>query len=634
VLLPNNLPRIACFGIGLFSLLLVGCGGKNETAAATTAPITLTSIAISPATVAIVKSDTTTLEATGTYSDGATADITRSVSWTSTAPAIASIDSATGVVTGVAAGTTTVFAALNGLTSSAANIQISAASLVSISVTPAYASLASDGSFTFTATGTYSDGTTSDISRLVTWSSDNPAVAKINSKGISSGVGAGSSTITAKQLDIVSNTATVTITFAVGGTISGLATGNSITLSNNGVDKIKLNANGPFVFPTRLAIGSPYMLSIAKLPAKQPCTHTYGTGHIQTSNMPALNVICGFAVRGEMVKTADLATARRDHTTTLLRNGKILATGGVGTTDNLASSELFDPTSESWSTTNALAKARRNHTATLLTNGKVLVAGGMDNTFGRLASVELYDPVTGHWSAADNLNTARSQHTATLLPNGQVLVTGGVGLVGVGTLSSAELYDPVTGHWTATGSLTTARSQHSAVLLPDGKVLVIGGVGAAKAGTLSSAEIYDPITGRWTATASLSTARSQHTTTLLPNGSVLVSGGIGAKDNLASAELFNPVKGQWITTGSLASMRYLHTAILLPTGKVLVTGGMGAAGNLSSAELYDPTTGHWVATGNLTTARSQHTATLLSNGKLLLVGGNGKEVLADSEMYW
>jgi len=632
VLLLNNFPRIACFGIGLFSLLLVGCDGKNESA--TTVPTTLTNIAISPATVAIVKSDTATLEATGTYSDGTTADITRSVSWTSAAPAIASIDSATGVVTGVAAGTTTVFAALNGLTSSAANVQISAASLVSISVTPAYASLASDGSFTFTATGTYSDGTISDISKLVTWISDNPAIAKINSKGISSGVGAGSSTITAKLLDIVSNTATVTITFAVGGTISGLATDNSITLSNNGTDKIKLNANGPFAFPTRLAMGSPYKLSIAKLPAKQPCTHTYGAGRVQTSNMPALNVICGFAVRGEMVKTARLATARRDHTTTLLPNGKILATGGVGTIDTLSISELYDPTSESWTATDALAKARRNHTATLLTNGKVLVAGGMDNTFGRLASVELYDPVSGHWSATDNLTTARSQHTATLLPNGQVLVTGGVGLVGVGTLSSAELYDPVTGHWTATGNLTTARSQHSAVLLPDSKVLVLGGVGAAKAGTLSSAEIYDPSTGRWTATASLASPRSQHTTTLLSNGSVLVAGGIGAKDNLASAELFNPSKGQWTTTGSLASMRYLHTAILLPTGKVLVTGGMGAAGNLSSAELYDPSTGRWSATGNFNTARSQHTATLLSNGKLLLVGGNGKEVLADTESYW
>src|SRR5262249_42574182 len=63
--------------------------------------------------------------------------------------------------------------------------------------------------------------------------------------------------------------------------------------------------------------------------------------------------------------------------------------------------------------TGSLATARNNHTATLLPSGKVLVAGGFEN--GSLASAEVYDPATGVWAATGSLVTARYFHTATLL---------------------------------------------------------------------------------------------------------------------------------------------------------------------------------------------------------------------------
>ena len=80
------------------------------------------------------------------------------------------------------------------------------------------------------------------------------------------------------------------------------------------------------------------------------------------------------------------------HTATLLNNGKVLVTGGVGISSNLASAELYDPVTGTWSTTGSMSVARGTYpTVTLLNTGSVLVAGGPPNSIGGpyLASAEL-----------------------------------------------------------------------------------------------------------------------------------------------------------------------------------------------------------------------------------------------------
>src|SRR6476661_6514718 len=122
--------------------------------------------------------------------------------------------------------------------------------------------------------------------------------------------------------------------------------------------------------------------------------------------------------------------------------------------------------------TGFLATARATHTATLLRDGKVLVTGGADGTTA-FASAEIYDPASKAWTSGGNMTTARYRHTATLLPNGKVLLVAGSGMMG--NLSTAELYDPALGTYALTGSLAQARYLQTATLLPDGKVLVAGG---------------------------------------------------------------------------------------------------------------------------------------------------------------
>ncbi len=337
--------------------------------------------------------------------------------------------------------------------------------------------------------------------------------------------------------------------------------------------------------------------------------------------------------------TGNLNTARYEHTATLLPNGKVLVAGGQSSLIPpfvaLNSAELYDPATETWSSTGSLVTARAKHTATLLPSGKVLVAGGHNYNPG-LISAELYDPATGAWTVTGNLNLEHVGHTATLLPNGNVLVVQGFVL--------PELYNPATGRWSYTGDPNEGRTYHTASLLPNGKVLVAGGGTGPDLDVTNSAQLYDPASGTWNVTGDLNTSRAFHMANSLSNGKVLVTGGFDQYQgyySTKSAELYDPATGIWSSTGDLNTGRGYHTATTLAGGKVLVAGGSPVEGLphiTNSAELYDPATGTWSNIATLNVARYSHTATLLPNGKVLVVGGsrcdsNGCFTLNNAELY-
>ncbi len=172
--------------------------------------------------------------------------------------------------------------------------------------------------------------------------------------------------------------------------------------------------------------------------------------------------------------------ARDSFTATTLQNGKVLIAGGISYPAALpiATCELYDPATATFSKATRLAVPRFNHTATLLNNGMVLIAGGVTgdpiNGDTQLASAELYDPNSGTFSYTGSLNIGRTSHSATLLGNGMVLVSGGKNVAN-GELTDSELYDPSTGTFSSTGALNTARDGHTATLLNDGTVLIAGG---------------------------------------------------------------------------------------------------------------------------------------------------------------
>src|SRR6266851_9739947 len=155
------------FFILTIGLLLSACSRSSIHLTAENA--TLVSIGVTPANPNLPQGLIRQFTATGTYSDSSTQDLTAQVAWSSSNTGVATIDSA-GLATSVAAGTTTITATL-GLVSGNTTLTVTNATLSTIDVTPTDPSIANGTTQQFTATGTYSDFTTQDLTTQVAWSS-------------------------------------------------------------------------------------------------------------------------------------------------------------------------------------------------------------------------------------------------------------------------------------------------------------------------------------------------------------------------------------------------------------------------------------------------------------------------------
>ena len=335
---------------------------------------------------------------------------------------------------------------------------------------------------------------------------------------------------------------------------------------------------------------------------------------------------------GTVSRIGSMTTPRAAHTATLLPDGRVFVAGGLGGGSGVASTEVFDPATQTFANASSMSVARTGHTATLLSNGKVLIAGGYNGNY--LASAELYDPAANSFTPVRAMNAARSGHVAMLLPNGKVLLAGGVG-VGWTFLASAEVYDPNANTFTPTGNMLAARESHTATLLRNGKVLIAGGHrGRRPSVTIySSTEIYDPATGRFTAASDMTRVRHKHEAVLLADGRVLIAGGSDERDGhgaYAHAEIYDPAASRFSATGNMKSARYKlqGTGVLLSNGKVLVAGGA------NRAEVFDPDGSTFsYAAGDMETPRLFATATLLRNGHVLIIGGYHSNSVATSNAW-
>lgn len=193
--------------------------------------------------------------------------------------------------------------------------------------------------------------------------------------------------------------------------------------------------------PTLVSIAvTPANLSIAKGTTQQfMATGTYSDS--STQDLTSTATWSSTSTNVATINATGLASGVVAGSTTITA-----MSGSISGSTTLTVTPVFVPTG-------SLTSARDGATATLLNNGMVLIVGGCNEavpTFcaNLLASAELYNPATGTFSTTGNLNTAREAATATLLNNGMVLVADGciaeAATACAGPLASAELYAPAT----------------------------------------------------------------------------------------------------------------------------------------------------------------------------------------------
>jgi hypothetical protein len=296
----------------------------------------------------------------------------------------------------------------------------------------------------------------------------------------------------------------------------------------------------------------------------------------------------------------------------------------------------------------------------VLTNGKVLVAGGLGaQASANLASSEIFDPSTGLWTSAGNMTMPRVNFAMVALPGNKVLAMGGSS--NGPFVNTSEIYDAGTNTWTSTTStMSEPKYFPTPLLLSNGKVVVAGGFSQDSSTPTATVELFDPASQTWTLLNPLSQGRAKAFPFALGSGKfVLVGGNVLSPFGFASA-VGGPVNGlsgavesydtnaapasggqgatlTTVTNFFLFETRTSSGVALLANGKILLAGGStsnqgsragGAPDGTSTSEIYDPATDTLTAGPNLAIpAGSGVQAVGLLDGSVMLIGGSQTDTM-------
>ncbi|WP_210415639.1 kelch repeat-containing protein [Bdellovibrio sp. ZAP7] len=312
-----------------------------------------------------------------------------------------------------------------------------------------------------------------------------------------------------------------------------------------------------------------------------------------------------------------LLQGRGANTSTVLKSGKVLFTGGQRLAEAAVLTEtsvIFDPDTNTMIAGPNMTESRAYHTATLLPSGKVFIAGGINMTTGESSTGEIYDPTTNAFTLI-TLPRARYLHSAFVLPNGRLLLTGGVN--SLGNPLENDVYDPTTGTWSRLADRPSPDAIEVVYPLNDSEFLLLGAFGTKK---------YNSTTDTWTSLATSPISRTFPTVSRLKSGLIFVAGGTdGGTGNPSDAvEIYNPDTDTWTSVASLDVPLVAMTSQALPDGKVAIIGGNQSISQSlaeSAVRIYDPSNNQWSFGTPLSEARFSHSSVEMLDGQIVIFGG-------------
>ena len=194
---------VLCVAVAVAGLPASACKATPTAASSAT---TISSVSVTGTVPAI--GSTAQYTATVTFGDSSTKDVSGTATWVSFNPSVATV-SPTGVVTAVAPGTSVLEATYQGA-AGATNLTVTNGNTVSnVAVAGNVPALGSTSPFT--ATATFSDGSTQDVTSKATWVSFTPSVATVSSSGVVTAVAGGTAVLKATYQGS-SGTFTLTVT--------------------------------------------------------------------------------------------------------------------------------------------------------------------------------------------------------------------------------------------------------------------------------------------------------------------------------------------------------------------------------------------------------------------------------------
>jgi hypothetical protein len=281
----------------------------------------------------------------------------------------------------------------------------------------------------------------------------------------------GSGTVVAANVINVAVACAGAKTFTIGGTVSGLNTGASVTLLDNGTNSLKVTANGAFTFTTALASGATYSVTVGTQPAGETCTVTKGSGTVGSANVTNVAVACAGATT--LTIGGNVSGLISGRSVTLLDNGTnsltVSANGSFTFTTALASGATYvvtvstQPTGETCTITNGsgtVGSANVTNVAVACTANKYTI-GGTVSGLNPSTSVTLLD--NGGNSLTVSANGAFTFTTA--------IASGSTYSVTVGTQPTGETCTVTNG----SGTVGSANVTNVAVACATPKAYTIGG---------------------------------------------------------------------------------------------------------------------------------------------------------------